>query len=110
MHPNFNEVSVSKYSMDDTLNSDLVKIKWNLMYGKPKAGQNVYMGGMEIVKSETIDVLGTSIRSDLRWDDHVFNVSKEAGKCLGFLKRCKEYFTSSDLRTMYVTNIRTKMK
>ena len=36
------------------------------------------MGGMAIVKSETLDVLGTSIRSDLRWDDHVFNVSKEA--------------------------------
>ena len=35
-------------------------------------GQNVCMGGM------AIDVLGTSIRSELRWDDHVFNVSKEA--------------------------------
>ena len=32
----------------------------------------------------TLAVLGTSIRSDLRWDDHVFNVSKEAAKCLGF--------------------------
>ena len=41
-------------------------------------GQNVCMGGMAIVKSETLDVLGTSIRSDLRSDDHVFNVSKEA--------------------------------
>ena len=28
-------------------------------------GQNVCMGGMEIVKSETLDVLGTSIRSDV---------------------------------------------
>ena len=42
---------------------------------------NVCMGGMAIVKSETLDVLGTSIRSDLRCDDHVFNVSKEAAKC-----------------------------
>ena len=38
----------------------------------------VCMGGMAIVKSETLDVLGTSIRSDLSLDDHVFNVSKEA--------------------------------
>ena len=53
--------------MDDTLNSDL--------------GQNVCMDA----KSESIDVLGTSIRSVLSWDDHVFNVSKEAAKCLGFL-------------------------
>ena len=59
-------------------------------------GQNVYMSAMAIAKSKTLDVLGTSIRSDLRWDDHVFNVSKEAAKCLGFLKRCKKYFTPSE--------------
>ena len=41
-------------------------------------GLNVYMGGMAIAKSETLDVLGTSIRSDIRWNDHVFNVSIEA--------------------------------
>ena len=41
-------------------------------------GQNVCIGGMEIASSETLD---TSIRSDLRWDDHVCNVSKEAAKC-----------------------------
>ena len=73
-------------------------------------GQNVYMGAMAIAKSGTLDVLGTSIRSDLRWDDHVFNVSKEAAKCLGFLERCKKYFTPSDLRTIYVTYIRPKME
>ena len=61
---------------------------------------------MEIAKSETLDVLATSKRSNLRWDDHVFKVSKEAAKCLGFLKRCKKYFTPSDLRSIYVTYIR----
>ena len=50
----------------------------------------VRRGGMVIAKLETLDVLGTLIRSDLRWDNHVFNVSKEAAKCLGFLKRCKK--------------------
>ena len=65
---------------------------------------------MEIAKSKTLDVLGTSIRSDLRWEDHVFNVSKEAVKCLGFLKRCKKHATPSDLRTIYVTYIRPKMQ
>ena len=46
-------------------------------------GLNVYMGDMPIAKSETLDVLGTSIRSDLRWDDHVFNVSKEVFRLFG---------------------------
>ena len=68
-------------------------------------GQKVCMYGIEIAKSEALDVLGTSIRSDLRWDDYVFIVSKEADKCFGILKRCKKYFTPSDLRTIYVTYI-----
>ena len=55
---------------------------------------------MEIASSETLDVLSTSIRSNLRWDDHVFNVSK----------RIKKYFTPSDLRTIYVTYIRPKIE
>ena len=68
------------------------------------------MGGMAFAKSETLDFLSTSIRSDLRWNDQVFNVSKEAAKCLGFLKRYKKHFTPSDLRTIYVTYIRPKME
>ena len=32
------------------------------------------VGGMAIAKSEALDVLGSSIRTDLCWDDHVFNV------------------------------------
>ena len=65
--------------MNDTLNSDLVKIEqWGhanitelnarktqccLLSHKriSDPGQNVCMGGMVIAKSETLDVLGTSI-------------------------------------------------
>ena len=58
------------------------------------------LGSKQISKWETLDVVGTSIQYDHRWDDHDFNVSKDAAKCLGFLKRYKKYFTPSDLRTM----------
>ena len=117
-HPNLNY----RNYMDDTLNLDLVKIELRrtnrVEFNARKTqccllshkrisdpGQNDCMGGMVIAKSATLDVLGTSIRSDPRWDDHIFN----AAKCLGFLQRCKKYFTTSDLRTIYVTYIRPKM-
>ena len=72
--------------MDDTLNSVLVKIEewgvqieWNLTHVKLNAvcyrtsesqtkrlyGWYNNMGGMIIAKSEALDVLGTSKRSDL---------------------------------------------
>ena len=60
------------------------------------------MDRMVIAKSETLDGLSTSIRSNLRGNDHVSNVSKEAAMCLGLLKRCKKYFTPSDLRTIRI--------
>ena len=69
----------------------------------------VSMGGMEIARWQTLDVLGTSIRADLGWYDHIFNVTKEAAKSLGFFKPCKKYFTLFDLHTIHVTYIRPKM-
>ena len=72
--PNLNEVGVSSNYMDDTLNSDLVKIAewgrtnrvefnarktqcWLLSHKRiSDPRQNVCMGGIEIVKSETLDV------------------------------------------------------
>ena len=75
-------------------------------YHVSRSGKNVYMGGMAIAKSETLDVLRTSIRSDLRCDNQIFKVSKEAAKCLGFLKRCKKHFTPP----IYVTYVRPKME
>ena len=53
------------------------------------------MGGIDIEESNTLDVLGMRIQCDVRWNEHVFQVSKEAFKCLGFLKRYKNYFTPS---------------
>ena len=101
------------------LNSDLVKIEewvcanrveFTARKTESVPGQNVCMGGTVIVKSDTVDVLGTSIRSELRWDDHVFNVSKEAAKCLDFRKRCKKCFSPSNLLTINVAYITPKIE
>ena len=68
------------------------------------------MSGVEIAIWQTLDVLGTWIRSDLRWNDQVFNISKEAAKYLEFLKRCKKHFIPAELRFIYVTYIIPKME
>ena len=50
------------------------------------------------------------ISCDAPWNDHIFRVSKEAFKCLGFLKWCRKYFTPSELLTICRTFIRPRMK
>jgi hypothetical protein len=68
------------------------------------------MNSVSLTESAALDVLGISIHSDLRWNDHIFDVSKEAAKCLGFLKRCKKFFTPAGLSTIYTAYIRPKME
>ena len=114
--------------MIDSLNSDLNRIvQWGLKNRVefnasktqccllsqkriPFNEEKITMGGIDIAKSSTLGILGTSLCSDLRWKDHIFGVAKNASKCLGFLKRCKKYFTPTDLRTIYTTYIRPKME
>ena len=50
----------------------------------------VSIGNVNIEEADALDVLGMRISSDARWNDHIFRVSKEALKCLGFLKRCRK--------------------
>ena len=126
--PNLSQILHCRARMDDSLNNDLIDIvRWGRLnrveFNANKTqccllshkrisflGQGVSMCDVNITQSDTLAVLGISIRSDLRWDDHIFGIAKEAAKCLGFLKRCKKYFTPTDLRTIYITYIRPKME
>lgn len=44
----------------------------------------------------TTDVLGTRIRNDIHWTEHMFRVSKDA---VSDLKLCKKYFTAARICT-----------
>ena len=68
------------------------------------------MGNVNIEQADALGVLGMRISCDARWNDHIFQVSKEALKCLGFLKRCRKYFTPSGLHTIYRTFFRPRME
>ena len=87
VHPNLDEVGVIRNCIDDTLNSDAVKLEEKRRANRVEFYARKTQCCLEIVKSEILDVLGTSIGSDFRWDDHVFILSKEAAKCLSFLRR-----------------------
>ena len=56
------------------------------------------------------NVLGMRISCDVRWNDRIFRVAKEAFKCFGFLKRSRKYFTPSFLLAVYRGFIRPRME
>lgn len=43
------------------------------------------------------------IQNYFRWEEHEFGVSKDPLKDLGFLKKCKNYVTSIDIRRIYTS-------
>ena len=57
------------------------------------------MGNVNIEEADALNILGMKISCDAGWNDHIFRVAKQAFNCFGFLKRCRNYFTPSDLIT-----------
>ena len=68
------------------------------------------LSSVNIEEVNALDILGMRVSCDARWNDHIFRVAKEAFKYLGFFKRCRNYFTPSDLLTIYRTFIRTRLE
>jgi hypothetical protein len=66
--------------------------------------------GVDVERFEILNILGTKFTSPLLFDEHVFSKAKDAAKCLGFLWRCKPYFSSADLLKIYKAYIRPKME
>ena len=65
---------------------------------------------MDVPLSDGLDILGMQLQNDLNWDKHIFVIAKKAAQSIGLLKRCKKYFTPSDLRNIYISYIRPKME
>lgn len=58
----------------------------------------------------THDVLGMRIQNDVRCTAHIFGACQDAIKGLSFSKRCKTYFTATDIRTICATCGQSKLK
>ena len=82
--------------MNESLNHDLIKIsEWgrvNRVDFNARKTQccflthkrladivvpSIYMGGVNIKESETLDVLGMKIQCDVRWTKHIFKCRKK---------------------------------
>lgn len=127
--PSLQEIEGKRQVMHESLNRDLAAIvEWGranrvdfnagktqccLLSHKRAADpveSSLTFDGADVEESAALGILGMKIQSDARWADHVFGVAKDASKCLGFLKRCKKYFTPSDLLIIYTTYIRPRME
>ena len=70
------------------VNFNARKIQYCFLVHRCNAGagvlSSVSMCNVNMEEVNAHDVLGTRISCDARWNDHIFQVSKEAFTCLGF--------------------------
>jgi len=63
-----------------------------------------------IQPSNSIDMLGLTISSNLSWQPHIHNLARSASQKLGMLYRCRSYFTPEQLLRLYKGFIRPRLE
>ena len=78
------------------------------LLSRKKSGNShpIHMNGLILQEKDSFDLVGVSFDHDLNWHRHISTIASSAAKKLGFLFRAKKYFSSSNLYTLYVSQIR----
>ena len=63
------------------------------------------MNGHKLEISSAFTQLGLSVSSNLTWKPHINSIAKHASQKLGFLSRARDYFSPSQLLTIYKSHI-----
>jgi hypothetical protein len=122
-------VAARRTNLISSINDDLSKISdWGnknrvdfnasktqscLISRKPDAPSfdlQIQFHGEDVERSPNINLLGSTLTQKLLWGDQVFSKAKKAAQMLGFLNRCRSYFSSTDLLKIYKAYIRSKME
>jgi len=66
----------------------------------------IFMNGASLQNKESFNLVGVAFEHDLSWHGHITSIATSAAKKLGFLFRARRYFSSLNLYTLYVSQIR----
>lgn len=70
----------------------------------------VRMGNHFLQNQDSFGLVGICIEEDLKWHKHIISIASSAAKKLGFLFRARKYFSSVNLYTLYVSQIRPSLE
>ena len=65
-----------------------------------------FMNGASLQNKESFNLGGVAFEHDLSWHGHITSIATSAAKKLGFLFQTRRYFSSLNLYTFYVSQIR----
>ena len=66
----------------------------------------IFMNGASLQNKESFNLVGVAFEHDLSWHAHITSIATSAAKKLGFLFQARRCFSSLNLYTLYVSQIR----
>ena len=102
---------IEKWGKDNLVSFNQSKTKQAVI--SRKRNQNfpaVFMNGDELDASASFTQLGLSLSSNLTWKTHIHSLAKHASQKLGFLARARGFFSSSNLLSIYKSQIRPSLE
>ena len=102
---------IEKWGKDNLVSFNQSKTKQAVI--SRKRNQNfpaVFMNGDELDASASFTQLGLSLSSNLTWKTHIHSLAKHASQKLGFLTRARGFFSSSNLLSIYKSQIRPSLE
>ena len=74
----------------------------------PRSHSPIVSDGLEFVQVSTANILGVNFRQDLKWNDHIDNVTAKAAKRLYLLRELRRARVSdNELVLVYCSAIRS---
>ena len=71
---------------------------------------SININGNRVKEYEKVRLLGVDVCSNLKWNEHITQLATNAAKKLGFLNRCRKFFTSRQILQIYKSFIRPCME
>ena len=106
-----NEISSWSYENHLQLNSSKCKELRTCFKRSPPSYAPVISDSLEFVQVSTAKILGVTIRQDLKWNDHIDNITVKAAKSLYSLRQLKRAGVScNDLLLFYCSAIRSVLE
>ena len=79
---------------------------YSLSHKKSTNIHPIFMNDASLQNKESSNLVGVAFEHDLSWHGHITSIATSASKKLGFLFRARRYFSSLNLYTLYVSQIR----
>nr|CAH7733638.1 unnamed protein product [Callosobruchus chinensis] len=103
--------AITAWGLNNMVEFNASKTQYCTLSNKRSSSEHlVLMHGQALPRSHSFELLEVSITENMMWHEHVSSIVTAAGKKLGYLFRARQYFSLSNLLTLYKAQMRPSLE